>query len=516
MHLSRMSKPPLRNAFAAWIVSTALWLWLFFHLHVEWSLNPQYNYGWAVPFLALLLFYFRWQQRPPPAGTLRNRGAITGAMWLLLAALLPIRVIEEANADWRLLSWLLALSVIAFSLLSLTRAGGVPWLKHFAFPICFPLAAVPWPVPLENLVVQTMMRAVAYVAVEIAGWLGVGAYQLGNVIQLRNGFVGVDEACSGVKTLQAGIMVALVLGELLRLSWGRRIALVLVGCSWVFVCNVFRATALVLVAANSGLEALGRWHDLIGTAALLGGMAGILGLAWLWKREPEAAPGLTRPAAVREALGPQLIALVWLAAVFAGTEIWYRSHERHLIARPRWQASWPGGNDTVTSLPIPETTRVILHYDEAKSAAWENPGGTRWWAFFARWKPQRAALQLVRSHSPEICLPAIGRNFRMARPGLNLRAGSVPLDFRSYEFEQNGHPLFVFVCIQEDKRVASSPTESEEWNARGRLRAALNGKRNLGQRLLEIAVSGVDDFASATEAVSKTVNEIVKAEAPTG
>jgi hypothetical protein len=48
------------------------------------------------------------------------------------------------------------------------------------------------------------------------------------------------------------------------------------------------------------------------------------------------------------------------------------------------------------------------------------------------------------------------------------------------------------------------------------LRAALNGKRNLGQRLLEIAVSGVDDFAQATEAVSKTVNEIVKAEAPTG
>lgn len=516
MHLARMSKPPLQNAFATWIMSAALWLWLFFHLQVEWSLNPQYNYGWAVPFLALLLFYFRWQRRPPPDASLRNRGAIAGAMWLILAALLPIRVIEEANADWRLLSWLLALSVIAFSLLSVTQAGGIGWLKHFAFPICFPLAAVPWPVPFENAVVQMMMRAVAYVAVEIAGWLGVGAYQLGNVIQLRNGFVGVDEACSGVKTLQAGIMVALVLGEMLRLSGRKHIALVLVGCAWVFVCNVFRATALVLVAANSGLETLGRWHDLIGTAALLCGMAGMLGLAWLWRREPEAAPGLTKPPAVREALVPQLIALAWLAAVFAGTEIWYRSHERQLIERPRWQASWPSGNDTVTPLPIPETTRVILHYDEAKSAVWEEPRGVRWWAFFARWKPQRAALQLVRSHSPEICLPAIGRNFRMARPDLNLRAGSAPLDFRSYEFEQNGRPLFVFVCIQEDKRVASSAADSEEWNVRGRLRAAFNGKRNLGQRLLEIAVSGVDDFAQATEAVSKTVNEIVKTEAPTG
>jgi len=515
MNLSRMSKPPLPNAVAAWIVSAALWLWLFFHLHVEWSLNPQYNYGWAVPFLALLLFYFRWQRRPSPDPLRQKRGATAGGVWLILLALLPLRVIEEANADWRLLSWFLALCVIAFSLLSLVRAGGVRWLKHFAFPICFPLAAVPWPVQLENIVIQDMMRAVAYAAVEIASGLGVGAYQVGNVIQLRNGFVGVDEACSGVKTLQAGIMVALVLGELLRLSWGRRIALVLLGCGWIFVCNVFRATALVLVAAYSGLETLGRWHDLIGTAALLCGMAGMLGLAWLWKREPEGATGATRSSAVQEALAPQLIALAWLALVFAGSEIWYRSHERQLIERPPWQATWPAGNDTVTPLPIPETTRVILHYDEAKSAAWEDPRGVRWWTFFAYWKPQRAALQLVRSHSPEICLPAVGRTFRTARPDLNLRAGSLPVDFRSYEFEQNGRPLFVFVCIQEDKQAASSTADSGQWNLRGRLRATFNGKRNLGQRFLEIAVTGIDDFAQAREAVSKTVSEILSVERPT-
>jgi hypothetical protein len=76
----------------------------------------------------------------------------------------------------------------------------------------------------------------------------------------------------------------------------------------------------------------------------------------------------------------------------------------------------------------------------------------------------------------------------MARPDVNVRAGPVSLDFRSYEFEQNGKPLFVFVCIQEDKRVVSGPTDTGEWNLRGRLRAALAGKRNLGQRLLEVAI----------------------------
>ena len=202
--------------------------------------------------------------------------------------------------------------------------------------------------------------------------------------------------------------------------------------------------------------------------------------------------------------------------VFGGTELWYRSHERQLVERPAWQISWPAEKDTVAALPIPDSTRVILRYDDAKTAAWEQPRGVRWWAFFAHWKPQRAALQLVRSHSPEICLPAIGRNFRMARPDTNVRRGPVSLDFRSYEFEQNGRPLFVFVCIQEDKRAASGPADFGEWNLAGRLRAAWQGKRNLGQRLLEIAVSGFDDFPAASEALAKTANEIVRPEKTTG
>jgi hypothetical protein len=210
------------------------------------------------------------------------------------------------------------------------------------------------------------------------------------------------------------------------------------------------------------------------------------------------------------------MALAWLAVVFAGTEFWYRSHERQLIERPRWQVSWPAGNETVSALPIPDSTRVILHYDDAKTVAWEQPRGVHWWSFFAHWKPQRAALQLVRSHSPEICLPAIGRNFRTARPDVNVQSGPVSLDFRSYEFEQNGRPLFVFVCIQEDKRVASGPADTGEWNLPGRLRAAFYGKRNLGQRLLEIAVLGLDDFGQASEALSKIAEEIVRPEQTTG
>jgi exosortase len=498
-----------------WILPALLWLWLFAHLSWEWTLNSQYNYGWAVPFLGALILYLCWQRRPAP--DLHGRGLVMAKLGMLsvLLLLLPVRIIEEANPDWRLLSWVLALCVIDFSLLSVFRAGGANWLRHFAFPILFPLAAVPWPVQFENLVVQSMMRAVAYLAVEIAGWFGIGAYQIGNVIQLRNGFVGVDEACSGVKTLQAGIMVALVLGELLQMRWSKRIVLLVLGCGWIFLCNVFRATALMLVAAKSGLEALARWHDFIGTAGLLFGMAGMLGLAWFWKGDLQTPSPDRATHPQRISPSPSWAALVWLVLVFAGAEVWYRLHERALIERPAWQARWPEGNETVAPLTIPESTRVILHYDNAKTAAWEDPPGIRWWSFFAFWKPQRAALQLVRSHSPEICLPAVGRMFRGARPGVNVEAGGIPLNFRSYEFEQNGRPFFVFVCIQDDKLTETEGLDPEELNLSGRLRAAWEGKRNLGQRLLEIAVLGLDDFTQAREALAKTVAAIVLPEKAT-
>ena len=98
-----------------------------------------------------------------------------------------------------------------------------------------------------------------------------------------------------------------------------------------------------------------------------------------------------------------------------------------------------------------------------------------------------------------------------------MAAGSISLDFRVYEFEQAERPLFVFVSIQDDKRATSTAKrDPEQWNAHGRLLAAWRGQRNLGQRLLEIAVTGFDDSGRAREAAAQTVNEIVGLDQPTG
>ena len=501
---------------APFLVPAALWLWLFFHLHFEWTLNPQYQYGWAVPFAAAFLFYLRWQDRPPTRGSASlQRNPLCYMQILLLFSLLPVRLIEEANPDWRLLSWCFALIAVAYSLLSVIRAGGSAWLRYFAFPICLPLVSVPWLVQFENPIVQGMTRAVAFAAVEIVGWFGIGALQIGNVIELHNGFVGVNDACSGVKTFQAAIMVTLVLGELARLSAGRRLLLLVAGCVWVFACNILRATMLVVISAQEGTSAIGKWHDLIGTIMIVLGMAGLLGISRLLRKELPAHEGDPSPASgANLSLVRPIFALLWLALIFGASEFWYREHETHLLALPAWSVRWPNETAAVRTLPIPDETRAILKFNQAENAAWENPRAVQWWTFFARWEPQRAALQLVRSHSPEICLPAVGRKFVRELPPPTFETAALPLRFRAYEFEQNGRPLFVFVCVQEDKIGPGSGADSpNEWTTSGRLRAVWQGQRNLGQRLLEIAVIGFDDYAPARDATAATMRQIVQ---PTG
>src|SRR3974390_2353907 len=109
---------------------------LFNELRVDWSINPQYHYGWAVPLLALASLHMRWPVRPT-AGNTALRPAIVALLALALVSLLPIRLAEEANPEWRLAMWAHAFQTILVALCLVYFAGGMPWVKHFAFPICF-------------------------------------------------------------------------------------------------------------------------------------------------------------------------------------------------------------------------------------------------------------------------------------------------------------------------------------------------------------------------------------------
>src|SRR4029077_3490554 len=277
----------------------ALWFVLCKQLSSEWSVNEQYSFGWFVPFFALYLFWLRWQDRPPPEipklvlsdsrmdlkSQIHKNRIVAGAVGVTaLLLLLPVRLFEIANPEWRPLAWFHAAAVVTLTLLLIWYAGGERWLRHFAFPVAFIFVAVPWPTLVETPVIQGLMRIVAHVAAEAAMLLGIPAQVEGNLIRVSTGLVGVNEACSGIRSLQTSLMIGLLFGELKRLSVLQRVALVVGAVIIALFANFFRAVFLVTVAATENISEVNRWHDLAGYITIALVFVGTMGLAYLLGR----------------------------------------------------------------------------------------------------------------------------------------------------------------------------------------------------------------------------------------
>ena len=240
-----------------------LWLDLIRQLSYQWSTNEQYSYGWFVPFFALGLLWRRHACRPAP-WPVAAPAWLTVFVAMLAGALLPARVVHEANPDWPPCSWLLAFSVVGISLYAVFITGGWAWTRHFAFPICFILVAVRWPYRIEHGFTQGLMHAVAAVTVQVLSWLDVMAFQRGNLIELSTGVVGINEACSGIRSFQSTLMGAIFLGELYRLRWPWRVLLLVCGAALACCFNVIRTFALTWQASSEGIGAVEKWHNTAG------------------------------------------------------------------------------------------------------------------------------------------------------------------------------------------------------------------------------------------------------------
>ena len=128
---------------------------------------------------------------------------------------------------------------------------------------------MPWPGLVEDPLIQGLMRANVGATIELLAVMGVPALQHGNVIEVGTGVVGIDEACSGIRSLQATLMISLFLGELYALSVRRRALCVIAGFALAFVFNVGRTLLLTQVASAKGIDAVAAWHDPAGVTILV-------------------------------------------------------------------------------------------------------------------------------------------------------------------------------------------------------------------------------------------------------
>jgi exosortase len=509
---------------------SGLWGILWWQLSGEWSVNDQYSYGWFVPLFAIVLFWLRWEDAPK-AQEVRGQGSnnrkknsvaiFVGITALVL--LFPIRLFEIGNPDWRPLSWLHALCVLTITLAFLWSVGGVPWLRHFAFPIAFTLIAVPWVSPIEQPIVQGLMRIVASISSETVALFGIPARLEGHLIRIPDGMVGVNEACSGVRSLQTSLMIGLLFGELKRLSILRRVVLVIAAAAIAFLGNCIRAFFLVWVAATKDIAAANRWHDFAGYGIVglvfIGSLifAGLLGRRKLESREARVKDGERRNFYFLLPTSYFASAMCWLIAIEIAAASWYRAHERKLAQTTRWEVQWPRSAPNFHEIKVDDDMRRILRFDQGHAASWSlfaiNSSDTantttktlNCTLYFFRWDSGKNSALLANLHRPDVCLPAIGWN-QTGDAGVKKYpvTPNLALPFRHFEFrhgesdqptQQTAH---AFYCLWED-RVASARGESQlpemtsapsAWTRNERVRAVLEGRRHLGQQVLELVIQG--------------------------
>ncbi|MEP7015901.1 MAG: exosortase/archaeosortase family protein [Verrucomicrobiota bacterium] len=490
-----------------------LWLEVVKQLGAEWSLNVQYSYGWAVPFLALFLLWQRWSLRPEPS--LPSARAVAIALIAFCTLLfLPIRLVAEANPDWRLLSWALALSAVAISILLIYLRGGASWARHFAFPFFFFLVAVPWPVHFEEIVIQDLMHAVTAINVTALNIIDVPALQHGNVIEVSTGLIGIEEACSGVRSLQATLMVSLFLGELYSFSIGRRLFLIFAGAVLAFITNVIRTAILVWIGAHKGVHGIEGWHDPAGLTILL---VCLFGLWFVSLRLRQRSKTDTNSVHIQHRhivpnVSSWILAsiAIWLLFAEAGVQIWYGVHPSPISSR--WVVSWPTTESEYKNVPIAPEAEALLHYNEGGGARWSATNGHQWMMYFFRWLPGQTAARFVKIHRPDICLPASGITMIRDNGIRVIAVNGVNLPLRSYLFDDRGTPLHVFYCYWDARSSYenAAAAQEEDWTPRGRVRSALRGRREVGAQMLEIVVWGYENDVEAESSVHQQLEQIVR------
>jgi exosortase/archaeosortase family protein len=543
-------------------------------LRIPWTIHSQYAYGWAVPFLCLYLIWLRLKGAKHWAvGRVPPRAVPFSLFYLLFApcALLyaPIRLLQQANPGWSLVSWPLALVVIALTFLfihcGITDYGfriahqpdrlpaSIFYLRNLAFPLGFFLVAVPWPNILESQVIQGLTRLNTALSIEILGWLGVPAMQHGNLIELATGTVGIDEACSGIRSLQATLMISLFLGELYRLTALRRVILCLSGFGIAMVCNLARMVLLTWVASRRGVEAIAGWHDPAGVTILVGCFMGLWAIGvWMKKRgtpdvgvvfggqlktssdtqaprakteddrtkSPDGARASSasipsggespksdsiRPLCFFSAQNParlpssplslrrlSFVLAVWVIFVEIGIAAWYCHLEANLPAQAAWHVAWPETKAGFREVLIKPVATQMLRYDEARQGQWMEADGTRWQLSWFHWKAGQIAGYLAKTHNPLVCMPAAGFEVVSLSPAQFADLHGLRMPFRIYRFRQDENSVYVLYSRWEDRAVEQS-FASEGVTRFNRLQSVWRGRGIHGQRVISLVLWGASD-----------------------
>lgn len=487
-----------------------MWGVVTLRLTTAWSSSAELAHGWAVPVLCGMIVWLRRERAPEPAKVAGQQRPAAVAAWglgvLLLAGALPV---FEANRLWPTAQWITAGGAALGTGGLLALAGGRAWTRHFAFPIFFATTALAWPALVQVRLVEALAGVNAQIAAEAASWCGHPAVATGNVIEVGRGWVGMDEACAGLRSMQAVWMLAWFLGELGQFSAARRVVLVMLSLLFAVVGNAARATFLTLRVAAEGAAGNERWHDAAGNAAMVTTFAAVFLTAWLLRRKQATRPAVPHRERCRLA-ARGLLAITCGVVLVAeiGTRAWFGWRER-AAAGTQWELhALNGWQPLVLAQPVHD----LLRFSSADSLQW-NGGARQGLAYVFRWENVGSLGMAGLGHEPTVCMPAIGARL-IARPAaLRIDVTGREVELARYRFEAAGRTQHVFYGVW-DAFYGRSVAERELdifWGPR--LRRVWEGRRDADAAhvVFVLQTSQEADDAEAEQWLRETAPRMLRA-----
>jgi exosortase len=232
----------------------------------EWWTQPEASYGMLVPPMALYIAYLQRKKTLAFPATPSLRG-----LWLVGFGCLVLMAGKLAGEFFLArISFVVVLAGLTWTFWGSDR------LRTLAFPFVLLATMVPLPVLVYNAIAAPLQLLASRLATDLAQMLGVSIFRDGNVIHLATTSLGVEEACSGLHSLPALVVGALLLGFLANATILGRILLLAISVPLAIAVNVLRVTGTAILADYRPEFAEGFYHSFSGWLVF------VMGFGALW------------------------------------------------------------------------------------------------------------------------------------------------------------------------------------------------------------------------------------------
>jgi len=398
------------------IVALTLVLW------PHWSHNPDLSHGYFMPLLFLLMLHEARTRGTPRYLPSRDW---TGA--LLMAALAAALVcLGAAGLYATAVSWSHALVAFALTVAGVLALGAgwlvlagdsvrvLPLNWNALVALGLWLLCAPIPPGTYSRLTLSLQLSVSEQVLAALHFLGIAASRNGNIIELANTSVGVEEACSGVRSLISCVFAGFFFSATLVQRWWARALVILLAAPLALLMNFLRSLVLTLLA-NRGVDISGTWHDATGFA-VLGVTAGILGGLALLLEKPAAPVTPPPPDAARHRprQAYALAAGLGLGFALAGTfVILTRTEAGPGYAPPDLMAILPEQADgwkveTDTDIYQFSAQLETEHLAQRTYQRATTKGLMQVTIYLAYWPAGQTPVSAVATHTPDACWPGSG------------------------------------------------------------------------------------------------------------